>query len=117
VADECADVAKAAAAMLTMFDDEAWEAPIGQGVVGSIGFGVEALWFDTFIHGDDMRSPLGLAPDLAPGAVAAAVSHVTVFLAELGWTEPFPSDDGAAYDAVLVATGRAKGDAPPNIYA
>jgi uncharacterized protein (TIGR03083 family) len=122
LADECAEVAHAAAGMLTMFDDEAWEAPVGSGIAGTIGFGVEALWFDTYMHADDMRSSLGHAPDLGSGAIAGSVSHVEAHLAEIGWNEPLPATGQAAYDAVMVATGRAEpslvgAGAPPNIYA
>jgi uncharacterized protein (TIGR03083 family) len=122
LADECAEVTKAAAGMLTMFDDATWEAPVGSGIAGTIGFGVEALWFDTFMHADDMRSSIGQPPDLVGGGIAGSVSHVEAHLAEIGWSEPLPPEGRAAYDAVLVATGRADASvvgagAPPNIYA
>jgi len=122
LADECANVTRAGAAMLSMFDDDAWEAPVGSGIAGTIGFGVEALWFDTFMHADDMRASIGQAPDLTGGGIAGSVSHVEAHLADIGWNESLPTDGQAAYDAVLVATGRADASvlgagAPPNIYA
>ena len=56
LAEECAEVTKAAAGLLPMFDDAAWDAPAGGGYDGSLGNGVEALWFDAWMHADDVRS-------------------------------------------------------------
>jgi hypothetical protein len=105
-----------------MFDDTSWEAPVGSGLAGTIGFGVEALWFDTYLHADDMRSSLGLSPDLTGGGIVGSVSHVAAHLADIGWTMPLPTEAQDAYDSLLVATGRADASlvgsgAPPNIYA
>ena len=56
LADECAEVREAAQGLLAVFDDAAWEAPAPGGYQGTLGDGVEALWFDTYLHADDMRS-------------------------------------------------------------
>ena len=59
LADECAEVTKAAAGMLPLFDDAAWAAPGPGGFDGTLGDGVEALWYDTWLHANDIRAALG----------------------------------------------------------
>jgi len=121
LADECAEARKAAAGMLPLFDDAAWAAPGPGGFDGTLGDGVEALWYDTWLHAQDIRAALGVAPDMNAG-LRAAVSHVGWDLARHDWHGTIPTSDDAAYGFILVATGRADGsslgvDAPPNIYA
>jgi uncharacterized protein (TIGR03083 family) len=121
LADECAEVTKIAAGLLPLFDDAAWIAPGPGGFDGSLGDGVEALWYDTWLHAQDMRAALGRAPEMGTG-LPGAISHVGWTLARQGWHGSFPTGDDAAYAFILVATGRADGaslgaDAPLNIYA
>jgi hypothetical protein len=122
LADECAEVTKAAAGMLPLFDDAAWAGAGPVGFDGTLGDGVEALWYDTWMHADDIRAALGEVPVLSSG-FRGAVSHVAWDLArQTNWTGALPKADDVAYAFILVATGRADGaalgsDAPPNIYA
>jgi uncharacterized protein (TIGR03083 family) len=121
LADECAEARKAAAGMLPLFDDAAWAAPGPGGFDGTLGDGVEALWYDTWLHAQDIRAALGAAPELDAG-LRAAISHVGWDLARHDWHGTIPTSDEAAFAFILVATGRADGaslgvDAPPNIYA
>jgi uncharacterized protein (TIGR03083 family) len=121
VADECAEVRKAAVGLIAVFDDAAWLAPAPGGFDGSLGDGVEALWFDTFIHADDIRWALDRRSETGPG-LAGAVSHVNYILARRGWHGEAPDSADSADAAmawVLVATGRiaASAGSPPNIYA
>jgi uncharacterized protein (TIGR03083 family) len=121
LADECAEARKAAAGMLPLFDDAAWAAPGPGGFDGTLGDGVEALWFDTWMHAQDIGAALSV-PAVMNDGLRAAVSHVGWDLARHGWNGTFPTGDNAAYGFILVATGRADGsslgaDAPPNIYA
>lgn len=114
IGDECAEVTKAAAGLLPMFDDAAWAGAAPGGYEGSLGDGVEALWYDAWLHADDIRSSLGLASVPEPG-LDGGVSHVTFELAKRGWTGDVPAE---AFTFVLEATGRAPGDGTvPNIYA
>jgi len=107
LADECAEVRKATAGMLPLFDDAAWAAPAPGGYEGSLGDGVEALWYDAWLHADDMRSALGRPMELGPG-VAGAISHVAFELGKRGWKGDVPAvDDERAIPFVLSATGRA----------
>jgi uncharacterized protein (TIGR03083 family) len=121
LADECAEARKAAAGMLPLFDDAAWAAPGPGGFDGTLGDGVEALWYDTWLHAQDIRAALGDPPEMSAG-LRAAVSHVGWDLGRHNWHGKIPTGDDAAYGFILVATGRADGAslgaaAPPNIYA
>jgi uncharacterized protein (TIGR03083 family) len=121
LADECAEARKAAAGMLPLFDDAAWAAPGPGGFDGTLGDGVEALWYDTWLHAQDIRAALGNPPEMSAG-LRAAVSHVGWDLGRHDWHGQIPTGDDAAYGFILVATGRADGAslgaaAPPNLYA
>ena len=122
LADECSEVTKAAAGMLPLFDDAAWAGPGPGGFDGTLGDGVEALWYDTWMHAEDIRAALGQAPVMSSGFQAAR-SHVAWDLGRVAkWKGELPKSDTSAYDFILVATGRADASllgagAPPNIYA
>lgn len=119
VADECAEVRKAAAGMLPMFDDDAWAGPSPGGYEGTLGDGVEALWYDAWLHADDVRAALGRPTEIGSG-LPGAVSHVAFELSKRGWDGDVPSsdDEEAAVAFVLSATGRAPlQDGLVNIYA
>jgi uncharacterized protein (TIGR03083 family) len=120
LADECTEVRKAAAGLLAVFDDDAWAGAAPGGYDGSLADAVEALWYDTFLHADDIRVALGRPTELGPG-LAAAASHVGFELGKRGWSGDVPEGGGTAMDFVLVATGRASADFYPkpllNIYA
>jgi uncharacterized protein (TIGR03083 family) len=121
LADECAAVAKAAAGLLGIFDDTAWEGPAGGGYDGTLGRGVEALWYDTWLHGDDIRNAIGRPPECGDG-MRAALSHVEFELRKLDCTVDVPAlDDPNAFEFILAATGRADGssfgaNAPIDLY-
>ena len=122
LADECTTAIEGTTALLPMFDDAAWNGPAGGGYNGTLGDGVEALWFDVFMHADDIRSALGFPSVIGPG-LRGALSHVRPFLHEFGWRGTIPHENEPdAFAFVLVATGRAEAlagaDNPPvNIYA
>lgn len=121
LADELEGATEAVAALAAGFDDAAWSAEGPQGG-GTLGFGVEALWFDTFLHADDIRAAVGRPTAEGPG-VAPSVSHLAHVLTEQGWgpatirlagVEEFavsggggPVVTGEAMPFILVATGRA----------
>ncbi|HEY1739574.1 MAG TPA: maleylpyruvate isomerase family mycothiol-dependent enzyme [Acidimicrobiia bacterium] len=122
MAGECAEVRKGAAGMLPLFDDAAWAAPAPGGYEGTLGDGVEALWYDTWMHGDDIRAALGRPVELGP-AVPGALSHIGFELTKLGWNGPVPAaGDADAHAFLMVASGRAaaatyQGETPLNVYA
>jgi uncharacterized protein (TIGR03083 family) len=122
IAGECAEVRKGVAGMLPLFDDAAWAAAAPGGYEGTLGDGVEALWYDTWMHGNDIRAALGRPMELGPG-VDGALSHLRFELGKLGWNGAVPkAGDASAQSFVLVATGRAdantySGETPLNVYA
>jgi uncharacterized protein (TIGR03083 family) len=137
LADECAEVRTAAAGLLALFDDDAWAGPAPGGYEGSLGDGVEALWYDTYLHADDMRSALG-RPSVSGDGLRAAASHIAYELTKREWgpatlaldgLPEFPVSGGGGRRIggdpmafTLVATGRADPatldlDAGVNVYA
>jgi uncharacterized protein (TIGR03083 family) len=136
VAAELAQVATVTAELGAAFDDEAWAAPAPGGYDGSLGDGVETLWYDAYLHGEDIRAALGQKPARGAG-LRPSVHHVARILGQRGWgpaTLSFhdvdtvtvgrgggPSFTGDALAFVLAATGRADPgelglDATVNIY-
>ena len=120
LADELAEVTKAADALLAVFDDESWGGPSPAGG-GTLGDGVEALWFDASLHADDIRAAAGLIPDMSSGT-RVAISHLAVVLTDQGYPPATLALDGVGEFAVsgggpsitgdptrfvLAATGRA----------
>ncbi|HEY5026463.1 MAG TPA: maleylpyruvate isomerase family mycothiol-dependent enzyme [Acidimicrobiales bacterium] len=136
LAEELTAVTKLAADLAAVFDDEAWGAPGPGGYDGTLGQGVEALWYDTYLHADDVRAALGQTSSRGPG-LRASVHHVAFELDKRGWgpatlafegIEEVPvgaggsTRTGDALEFVLVATGRRDpaglgAGAPLNIYA
>ena len=84
MASELAQVTKLAAELGQAFDDAAWEAPAPGGYDGSLGEGVEALWYDAYLHGDDIRVALGRPSERGPG-MRPTVIHVAMLLDKRGW--------------------------------
>ena len=135
LAQELVGVTKQASDLAAVFDDAAWESPAPGGYDGTLGQGVEALWYDTYLHADDVRAALG-RPSLRGAGLRAGVHHVATELEKMGWgpaTLAFegveevpvggggPTHTGDALEFVLVATGRADPtslgpNGPINIY-
>lgn len=125
IADELAELRPSLAALLAMFDDDAWASPAPAGALGTLGQGVEALWSDMVLHADDIRHAAGRS---APPEVdvTPAASHVADILTEQGWRAAtialdglveFPVAGGGeritgpAWPFVLAATGRGNPEA------
>jgi uncharacterized protein (TIGR03083 family) len=64
--------------------EEAWDQRGPQPNGKSLGHGVETLWYDTFVHADDIRIAIGRPTEFGPGA-EASVSHLADALADRGW--------------------------------
>jgi uncharacterized protein (TIGR03083 family) len=120
LADECAEVRKATEALLPSFPPESWSQPAPGGYEGTLADAVEALWYDAFLHADDIRDAVGRPSELGPG-LPPAISHVASQLEQHGCTPEVPPGDQSGMNFVLVATGRAPESAYPeplvNIYA
>jgi len=120
-------------------DETVWSSP--SPVEGmTLGEGVLTLWYDTFVHVDDVRAALGQARAEGPG-LNASLAYIEAELGRRGWGPAqivlTDQDDAlvigdaggdapvfkvGAHDFVLVATGRADAaaqglDADVNIYA
>jgi uncharacterized protein (TIGR03083 family) len=122
LADELDEVNLASQQLLSVFDAAAWEAPAPAGLSQSVADGVEALWYDAFVHGDDILDALG-RPSARSEAIRASVSHIAAILTQQGWgparleldgIEPFDVAGGGGrtvtgdpLDFVLAGTGRA----------
>jgi len=133
---ELTAVTKLAADLAAVFDDAAWESPGPGGYDGTLGQGVEALWYDTYLHAEDIRAALGM-PSARGSGLRASVHHVAFELGKLGWGPATLAFDGMeevavgaggakrtgdAMEFVLVSTGRADAsvlgpDGPIDIYA
>jgi uncharacterized protein (TIGR03083 family) len=121
LADELHDVIKVVADIAAGFDDAAWTAPAPAGLAPSLGEGVEALWYDAYVHGDDIRAATS-RPSVGGPGLRASVSHLSDLLTGNGWgpatlaldgTGEFPVSGGGGARItgdplafVLVATGR-----------
>ncbi len=117
LADEAATVRKQAADMLTMFDDAAWEAPAPGGYDGTLGDGVEALWFDLYMHADDIRAAIG-RPSQPGDGLRASASHIATELTKRGWGPATIALDGLPEFAVGGGGGqRITGDPIPFVLA
>jgi uncharacterized protein (TIGR03083 family) len=124
LADELDEVNLGAQQLLAVFDDDAWEAEAPAGVAPSVGWGVESLWYDAFVHGDDIRAAIG-QPSAPSEAMRAAVSHITAVLTDQGYPattvaldgmEPFDISGGSAEHQItgdpmaFVLAGTGRGD-------
>lgn len=113
--------AKLGADLTAGFDDEAWSSPAPGGLSGTLGFGIEALWFDTYVHGDDIRHAMAL-PSVRSDGLVVSLSHLAQLLSDQGWEAAelrFPPFgvypvsggggrivEGDPLEFVLAATGR-----------
>jgi uncharacterized protein (TIGR03083 family) len=126
IADELSGTIKATAQLLSAFDDTAWAGPSPGGFDMTLGEGVEALWHDAWLHGEDIRTAVGRPSDRGDG-LKASISHIADVLTREGWgpatlaldgLPEFPISGGVnghrgsrftgdPLDFVLAATGRA----------
>jgi uncharacterized protein (TIGR03083 family) len=102
LADELDAAAKQTGDLVAGFDPVAWTQPGPQPNGRSLGHGVETLWFDTFVHADDIRAAIGEPSVSGPGATAS-VSHLADALSVLQWGPATIRLDGL--DEFLVGEG------------
>jgi uncharacterized protein (TIGR03083 family) len=121
LADELDAAVKRTNDLIAAFDPEAWTQPGPQPNGKSLGHGVETLWYDTFVHADDIRTAIGRPSVNGPGA-AASVSHLADALTDQEWGPATirldgldeylirgggdPVITGDAMNFILAATGR-----------
>jgi uncharacterized protein (TIGR03083 family) len=121
LADELSSGIGKLAELMNGIDDVAWSAPLPGGLDGTLGFGIEALLFDTAVHADDVRQALG-QPSSPGDAANTSLSHIAQTLTDQGWgpaslaltgAESFQVSGGGgrrvtgdAFAFILVASGR-----------
>lgn len=118
--DELQQARKSGNDILGSFDDESWAGPGPNDVSPSVGEGVEALWYDAYIHNQDIRAATGQPSERGPG-LRVAVAHLADLLEHDGYgpttlaldgMEEFRVSGGGEritgdpLQFVLVATGR-----------
>jgi uncharacterized protein (TIGR03083 family) len=122
VADELRDAIKVTKDIAAVFDDAAWAGPPPVDLPGTLGEAVEGLWYDAYVHIDDINSALGRLSLRGPGLRASA-SHLADLLTHRGYgpatlaldgMEEFPVNGGGGsritgdpLTFLLAATGRA----------
>ena len=121
LADELGAAIKATAELLGAFNDEAWGMQAPGGFDFTLGEGVEALWHDAWLHGDDILAALGRPSERGDG-MKASVSHIADVLTREGWGPAVLALDGLPQFPVNDAAGtnggsRFTGDALAFVYA
>lgn len=121
LAEELAADRARAAGMLELFDDATWNGPVASDFPGTIGDGILALYYDCYLHADDIRAALGM-PSARGDGLRASVHHVADVLEDRAWGPATLALDGIEVidvrgggekitgdplDFVLGATGRA----------
>jgi uncharacterized protein (TIGR03083 family) len=121
LAAELAEDRARGADMLALFDDAAWKGPVGSDFQGTLGDGILALYYDAYLHSDDIRAALGM-PSARGAGLQASVHHVADALEDKNWGPATLALDGVdvidiggggekitgdPLEFVLVATGRA----------
>jgi uncharacterized protein (TIGR03083 family) len=109
VVDEFSKASDMARQLLAALDDEAWASPLPGGIAPTLGQGVETLWYDTYVHAEDIRSALGRGSGRGAG-LQVSVMHLADLLTDRGWGPATLELDGL--DAVPVSGGgqRVTGD-------
>jgi uncharacterized protein (TIGR03083 family) len=113
LAQELTDVAKQAIDLLAVFDDAAWNATAPGGYTGTLGEGIEALWYDTWAHGDDIRAALRKPPARGAG-VRAGLHHVAENLEVQGWGPATLALDGV--EEIPIGAGGTKVSGDPYVF-
>ena len=123
LAQELRTATKTARELAEGFDDAAYAAVGPQGNGQTLGFGLESLWFDTYVHADDIRTAVGQSATSKAG-LSPSVSHITQVLSQQAWTpatirltdmdefqvsggDPEKLVSGDPMQFILVSTGRA----------
>jgi len=121
LAEELAEGRAGVAALAEQLDDAAWNTPVATDFDGTLGDGVLALWFDGYLHADDIRAALG-TPSPKGNGLRGSIHWVAADLGRRGWGPATLALDGVEVIHVggggekisgdpqqflLVATGRA----------
>jgi uncharacterized protein (TIGR03083 family) len=120
LASELEGGAATLADLLRSLPDEVWATPWQNDERYTMGFAIEAIWYDAYMHGDDIRAALGREADRSDG-LRCAVHHVAGYLSVLRPSPATlaldgmesidlhgggPTITGDPHSFVLAATGR-----------
>lgn len=105
LADELAQDRARTAEMLGLFDDDVWNGPVASDFDGTLGEGVHALWFDGYVHADDIRAALGM-PSVRTSGLNGSIHYAARDLTRQGWGPATLALDGV--DVVDVGSGGEK---------
>jgi uncharacterized protein (TIGR03083 family) len=105
LADELAEGRAGVAALAEQLDDTAWDAPVASDFEGTLGDGVLALWFDGYLHADDIRAALG-TPSVQGDGLRGSLHWVAADLGRRGWGPATLALDGV--DAIEIGGGGEK---------
>ena len=105
LADELAEGRAGCAALAEQFDDAAWNAPVASDFDGTLGDGVLALWFDGYLHADDIRAALG-TPSVKGDGLRGSLHWVAADLGRRDWGPATLALDGV--DVIEVSGGGEK---------
>jgi uncharacterized protein (TIGR03083 family) len=84
LADELAQSIPRLMELLRGIPTELWSSPAPNDPTYQLGFAVEAIWYDAYVHADDILAALGRPPDRGAGLVCA-VHHVAGYLEHQDW--------------------------------
>ena len=105
IADELEQATSLGETVLASFDDAAWEGPAPGAPDLTLGEGIEAFWYDAYVHADDIRAAIGRPSEGGPG-LRASVHHVADLLSKDGWGPATLDLDGLEEIAVSGGGGR-----------
>jgi uncharacterized protein (TIGR03083 family) len=97
--DELRDVSKVGADILATLNDEVWAGPAPGDLGIPMGEGVEALWYDAYVHTQDINAATGRPTSTSPG-LKASVSHLADLLTAQEWGPATLALDGMPEFAV-----------------
>lgn len=83
LADRLRDATGQVRTLMDIIDDATWAGP--SPVDGlTMADAVHVLWFDTYVHADDIRQALELPPDRGPG-LGGSIAYLAHRLRQAGW--------------------------------
>lgn len=93
IADEIQGSAKISRDLISGIDQATWDGPSPAGLSGTLGEGVEAIWYDAYVHHEDILAALGRPPLRGPD-MRVAVIHIARELDRQGWGPATLAFDG-----------------------
>ena len=94
LADELDNNRKLGIDIANSFTDEAWDGPSPAPNIANLGFGVEGLWYDTYVHTEDILAAVGRPAVRTPESLRASVSHLAQLLTDQGYPAATLALDG-----------------------